>query len=983
MGSSSASSPNSSSSSLCVAALPSSSTTTTSTYANSTWGAGSGSLSSSQGSGKLILDGTDIGDWPSIQDGAKLKSNGTGRGVQQEQDCPSNNNSSASWCERNIQPKGGAAAGRGPGNMDNPSSPCFSPLTSSSSPNECVQSTSGVWGSSTSSQVEEELGSAAFYYSKVSHLLPGAEESLVDGSSCASGANFNPNMNPSAWPALVQTGTSTSTSDGLPLHASVTSASSSSASTTLLSSHSLSSVNQSGLHQQHTEAAVGGLSGEQQQHPGSKGLELCAGGDAREAGPNHENCDEKDSVVACVGEGSSTHSGSSTSSCSSAVSSWRSMPPASSDLTAGASQADGWDGGGTAAQGQEGNVWAFGSQGDKAGWCRDSDGGSNDPVVSQGVWEGSRSEAEWGDAGGGLSNLAIGGAKGGDGSSASSSSGGSGGAGGSDLQQAAAPKFATMTKAWDNQKGTEGEDSGVGEWSEKDGGTGGAGGSSGGGSVAGSGGGESEKQDGASSTCENAQKTSNAEVALLGMLNRSDLDPKVLSNTGWGQTQIRQNVAWDMDTARGVGNRNERSDSSSSGLSSATMSTTTSHGPGYPALANNDLSAGSPVTSLGSGPATVKDDWDRGATQSAGGPHMPGRTGTPEEDTEGNQGKVAAGWGDPPPEQHGKRWGTEEQQWGDRRGRGGNWRDYGEQGSGWSDGPDGKRSKTGGWKGTGRGEAGGWGGDWGQRDSLPAGGRADGQSRSGSNSDEGSSWGNVEEGGSQHSGWGGGDVGGGKSHQDWGSTKPHATAAQIPNSQVVPLKAPNQQQRQSQGQHPQGGPMQGGWNSRSNVGGGVPPSKNQHQSPGWTSGPIPQISGGGGDSLETSGWEEPSPQSISRKMEIDDGTSAWGDPTRYNNKNVNLWNKKNATPDQSHGQHAPTLMQQQLPRRQQAMKHSRDTNPGNTAVGKHRLYFVCVLEVCILTTIVLIWFQYRLHDKWHFHHHCDMNISKNYITEMA
>uniref|UniRef100_A0A3Q3ASD5 Trinucleotide repeat containing adaptor 6Bb.1 n=1 Tax=Kryptolebias marmoratus TaxID=37003 RepID=A0A3Q3ASD5_KRYMA len=60
---------------------------------------------------------------------------------------------------------------------------------------------------------------------------------------------------------------------------------------------------------------------------------------------------------------------------------------------------------------------------------------------------------------------------------------------------------------------------------------------------------------------------------------------------------------------------------------------------------------------------------------------------------------------------------------------------------------------------------------------------------------------------------------------------------------------------------------------------------------GWTSGPIPQISGGGGDSLEPSGWDEPSPQSISRKMEIDDGTSAWGDPTRYNNKNLNLWDK--------------------------------------------------------------------------------------------
>ena len=203
LGSSSPSPPNSSS--LCVAALSSSSsTTTTSTYANSTWGAGSGSQSSSQGCGTVIVDGTDLEDWPSILGGAKLSSDVAGGGVQ-EQDCPGNNNSSASWSERSIQQKGGTAGG-GAGNMDNPSPPRSSPpLSSSSSLNECVQS-SDVWGSSTSSQVEAGLGSAAFYNSKVSHLLPGPQESPVGGSSSVPGANFNPNMNPSAWPALVQGG---------------------------------------------------------------------------------------------------------------------------------------------------------------------------------------------------------------------------------------------------------------------------------------------------------------------------------------------------------------------------------------------------------------------------------------------------------------------------------------------------------------------------------------------------------------------------------------------------------------------------------------------------------------------------------------------------------------------------------------------------------------------------------------------------------
>ncbi|XP_029365052.1 trinucleotide repeat-containing gene 6B protein-like isoform X2 [Echeneis naucrates] len=938
-GSSSLSTPNSSSSSLCVAALSSSSTSTTSTYANSTWGAGSGSQSSSQGCGKVIVDGTDLEDWPSILGGAKM-SDGNGGGVQ-EQDCPSNNNSSASWSERNIQQKGGAVGG-GAGNMDNPSPPRSSPHSSSSSLNECVQPSGGVWSSSSSSQVEAGLGSAAFYNSKVSHLLPGAQESPVGGSSSVSGANFNPNMNPSAWPALVQGGTSNSANDSLPLHSSITSASSFSASTTL-TTHSFSSVNQAGLHQQNTETAVGSRSEEPQQHLGNPGVESSGG---QGAGPNQESGDERDCRLASVEDEKSNLSGSS----SLAASSWRSIPPVSSDPKAGASQADGWAGGGVGAQGQEGNVWGFASQSEKPGWGRGNDGGSNTPVVSQGAWGRGSSEAEWSGTVGGVSssNLAIGSGRGGDVSSNSSSSGGSVGIGGSVLQDSASPKFETMTKAWDNQKGMESGDGAVGEWGGGGGqgvGTGGEGpsSSSGGGSIAGSGeggSGSSQKQDRASSVRRRSHQTSNAEVALLSMLNRSDLDPKVLSNMGWGQTQIRQNVAWDLDTTTGVGNRNERnsSSSSSSAFSSATMNTTTGRGPGYPSNISsitNDPSSGSHMTSLNSGPATVKDGWDGGAAQPTCGPHMPGSTikkpGVPEEDMEGSSGKSAGGWGDLPPEKQGKGWGTEEQQWRDHRG-GGNRRDTGEQGSGWTGGPEDKG--TGGWKGTGRGEAGSWGGDWGQRDSVPGSGWGDGRSKGGSNSDDGSSWGNLDEGGSQRGGWGGGDVAGGKSHQEWGSAKPHTASAQIPNSQVAPMKAPNQQQHQSQGQQPPGGSMQGGWNSRSAVGGGGPPSKNQNQSSGWTSGPIPQASGSGGDTLEPSGWEEPSPQSISRKMEIDDGTSAWGDPTRYNSKNVNLWDKNSATPSQTHSQQTPPpSMQQQPPRRQQGIQQSRDTNPGNATVG--------------------------------------------------
>lgn len=47
---------------------------------------------------------------------------------------------------------------------------------------------------------------------------------------------------------------------------------------------------------------------------------------------------------------------------------------------------------------------------------------------------------------------------------------------------------------------------------------------------------------------------------------------------------------------------------------------------------------------------------------------------------------------------------------------------------------------------------------------------------------------------------------------------------------------------------------------------------------GWLGGPMPTV----GQKEEVStGWEEPSPESIRRKMEIDDGTAAWGDPGRH------------------------------------------------------------------------------------------------------
>lgn len=47
---------------------------------------------------------------------------------------------------------------------------------------------------------------------------------------------------------------------------------------------------------------------------------------------------------------------------------------------------------------------------------------------------------------------------------------------------------------------------------------------------------------------------------------------------------------------------------------------------------------------------------------------------------------------------------------------------------------------------------------------------------------------------------------------------------------------------------------------------------------GWQGGPMPTV---GPKEIVSTGWEEPSPESVRRRMEIDDGTAAWGDPGKH------------------------------------------------------------------------------------------------------
>ncbi|XP_071245209.1 trinucleotide repeat-containing gene 6C protein-like isoform X2 [Salvelinus alpinus] len=112
----------------------------------------------------------------------------------------------------------------------------------------------------------------------------------------------------------------------------------------------------------------------------------------------------------------------------------------------------------------------------------------------------------------------------------------------------------------------------------------------------------------------------------------------------------------------------------------------------------------------------------------------------------------------------------------------------------------------------------------------------------------------------------------------WGSKPQESPNGPSPGWGSKPQESPNC----NSGGGPGGGSM-GSW--------GGPASVRQSSNPGWG----PGSSGAKPDpAMEPTGWEEPSPPSIRRKMEIDDGTSTWGDPSAYN-KTVNMWDRNNPT----------------------------------------------------------------------------------------
>ncbi|XP_045691838.1 trinucleotide repeat-containing gene 6C protein isoform X1 [Phyllostomus hastatus] len=316
-------------------------------------------------------------------------------------------------------------------------------------------------------------------------------------------------------------------------------------------------------------------------------------------------------------------------------------------------------------------------------------------------------------------------------------------------------------------------------------------------------------------------------------LPRNDLDPRVLSNTGWGQTPVKQNTAWEFEESPRSERKNDNGTEAwgcaapqpphSGGRSdgSITNSTNTSSVSGWasapPAAGPADAGWGDSGGRAPNGPGVWGDSVSSTAVANAaaakGGHSWSG--------TVGQEDKSPA-WGEP------------------QKPKSQNWGDGQKSNPAWSAG----------------------GGDW---------------------ADASSVLGHLGEGKKNGSGW---DADGGRSASGW-SESARAGTSGWGSGTGAKVNA-----GASWGESLKPGPPQN-WASKpqdssvSNWGGAA---SVKQTGTGWIGGPVPVKPK---DSGEATGWEEPSPPSIRRKMEIDDGTSAWGDPSSYNNRAVNMWDRNN------------------------------------------------------------------------------------------
>ncbi|XP_067353514.1 trinucleotide repeat-containing gene 6C protein isoform X1 [Channa argus] len=351
------------------------------------------------------------------------------------------------------------------------------------------------------------------------------------------------------------------------------------------------------------------------------------------------------------------------------------------------------------------------------------------------------------------------------------------------------------------------------------------------------------------------------------LLPRQDLDPKVLSNSGWGQTPIRQHTVWEMEEAN--------SDDGKSNNSSDIMGGSSSNG--GPSSINPNIG---PNQRPGSG---GKSDSEVSSSSGWGAPppqpiQTPSGWGESPQSLSKTSNGTTSGWRDPLPTNGPTSGGTpswcsedKSPSWDDGLTK--------SQSTGWGEGPKSSR----GWGNSNGGSNGSSTREWGEKEVKNSGSSSsmwEGEGGNGVNSGWKESPRLGNRGGGlgkpapnvSNSNWGENSRASGPVQGGWGSTKPQESSSSSSSTGSG------------------GGGSIGSW--------GGPGSVKQNSSS-W--GSVNKHDQG----MEPTGWEEPSPPSIRRKMEIDDGTSTWGDPSAYN-KTVNMWDRNNASSNPGNSGPAPS-----------------------------------------------------------------------------
>lgn len=389
----------------------------------------------------------------------------------------------------------------------------------------------------------------------------------------------------------------------------------------------------------------------------------------------------------------------------------------------------------------------------------------------------------------------------------------------------------------------------------------------------------------------NGRKKANHTSGLVqNMMSRADIDPRVLSNNGWGQTPVRQNTTWDTTITA-----EKKPDAGTGGWGSAPT----------PSSSSSTATTGWEDLKSASGWGGAKglsgqDSWEDSSARNGQS------SGLNKEDKSwsGTQ-KMKQGWSAGP-----EGWGGESSQmnhWVEPQKSGsGSWdSDSDRSGSGWSEtGHRSNRSGSAPFKNDGPT-------GWGEPSKQGEQNRGWGDPTKQNNQNQ--SWGDPTKQGEQSRVW---DEPAKQNNRGWGEPSkqgdPNRGWGEPPkqNDQNQGWGEPPKQTEQGWGESGSTGAIRrksienskrnqssSGWGGDSTTHGS--PDWNKMQEPasgpsgapdnnkpsGWLGGPIPAPPKGDGPT----GWEEPSPESIRRKMAIDDGTSAWGDPSKYNSSSVNLW----------------------------------------------------------------------------------------------